>query len=569
MPVIRSLTTLPHRRSGLIALGLATGLVVSSLLSAVSATAVKPPGSRAEVILETGDTTGDPDNAITSGWWGHEGGAGPAGTGATYLSMNAANSSGVVNQASIAALLAAMDTDSLNNIFYAIVPRSANGSNEAPMVTVGENAVEAFGWMLDASFGASLSGNTNPNDSVIAVSTLTQVTNWVAAGQPVQGFDNSLVLHDVTSPGSPVSTAPMGTSILNTWPAGTQLSLVAYVAEGRDADLNNYVPIVKRGSDGKAQTAWLNFTTVTSPTSALRTSAGYVVAGAVKPIVTVTHSVTGTSGTVTATIKKPDNTTATDATGSAEFRPVVNNVPGSPTAVAVSNGVATLPITIAQGSSKIYDVKYVPDAAAQPNYLASDTVRHTVTNSAAATPTVTSLSVSGTDTYTLTAGVAPAGAAGTVAFFDGNTSLGQATVSGGTAKLTKALTAGQHALKAVFTPSSAAAFVGSTGNATAWVPEVTTKVKPTKPVVGKNAKVTVTFDTPGATASGQLTVTIKPPKGGKEKTINVAVKNGKATIKLAKLVKGKTKLTIEYSGSGSVLGITTTASVKAAPEKKK
>lgn len=564
-------TTLPtrtRRRSGRIAAGLALGLAVAALASADPATAVKPPGSRAEVMLETGDATGDPDNAITSGWWGHEGGSGPAGTGSTYLSLNAADATGNVTPASIAALKSALGTDNLANVYYAVVPFSSDGSHEAPMVTVGENAAEAFGWFMDASFGAPLSGSSNPNDSVITVSTLAQVTAWVAAGQPVQDYDATLVLHDVTSPGNPVSTAPRGTSILNTWPAGTQLSLVAYVADGRDPDLSNAVPLVKRGADGKAQSAWLPLTTVQSPTSPIRTSAGYAVAGAAKPTLGITDTFVGNAGTVTVTVKKPDSTTATNATGKVTYAPVVNNVPGSAQdATTLTNGVATFPVTLAPGGSQQYEVKYVA-AAGELNYLNSDAIRYTVVNEAPANPTATatSLTATGTTTYTLKAGVAPS-AAGSVTFSDGGASLGRATVSAGSASLTAPLSPGQHALKAVFGPSNVAAFGSSTGTANVWVPKVTTTVSPKKVEVGKKPKLTVALETPGTTATGSVTVTITSPQG-KAKTITATLQGGKATMKLAKTVKGTYKLTITYAGSGSVLGVTSAASFKVKPAKK-
>jgi subtilisin family serine protease len=82
-----------------------------------------------------------------------------------------------------------------------------------------------------------------------------------------------------------------------------------------------------------------------------------------------------------------------------------------------------------------------------------------------ATPTTTALAVEGTpfegSEHTLVATVSPAEATGTVQFLDGATELGTAPVSGGTARLTTSLSAGPHALQAVFTPDTAA-FTGST-----------------------------------------------------------------------------------------------------------
>lgn len=565
----------PSRRTPkLLAVGLASGLVASgvalvSLTAAGPATAVAPAGSRAEVILETGDASLDPTHAITSGWWGHEGGAGPAGSGTTFPSFNGADSTGAVTDPSIQALKTAMGTDDLTNVYYAIVPTSTDGSSEAPTISTGMNSAEVFPWVMDLNFGGSLSGTANSNDGVQTVSTLSQVQAWVAAGQPTQAYDDSLVLHDATSPGNPVSTAPLGSSILKTWPAGTHLSLVAFVAEGRDAELNNYLPLVKRGSDGKAQTAWLPFTTVASPTSVIRTSAGYTVVGAAKATLSASDSFTGSTGIVTVTVKKPDSSgTANDATGKVTYAPVVSNVPGTAQDATLTNGVATFPVTLPPGGSQQYEVKYVA-AAGETHYLSSDPLRYTVINEAPpANPaaTTTSLSASGTDTYTLKAGVSPA-AAGSVTFSDGGTSLGQASVSNGSASVGASLPPGQHSLKAVFGPSNATAYAGSTGTLNVWVPKVTTSVSPKKVAVGKKPKLIVALDTPGTTATGSITVTVTPPKG-KAKTITATLAGGKATIKLPKAVKGKYKVTITYAGGGSVLGVTSSASFKAKPTKK-
>jgi hypothetical protein len=583
MSSLSSLTISPHRRSGLIALGLATGLTLSSLVAAGPATAIKPSGSRAEVMLTTGASDGslDPDDAITAGWWGHEGGAhNGTGTGTTYLSLNGADSTRTVTDQSIAALLAAMGTDDFGNIAYAIVPTSADGSSETPSVTAGENAADAFadGWVMSASWDAALNGSAQPNDSVITVSKANQLTAWVAAGKPLQSFDSSLVLHDVSDPATPVSAAPRGTSILNTWPVGTHLSLVAYVSDGFDTSsaYAGSVAKVKAGPGGKAMTAWVPFTTVAKPGDPLRSSAGYVMAGPAQTSLSVTSSLVGDTATLAATVKKPDGTQATDATGTIVFTEVVTA--GStppPTEVAASNGTASLTVPLPAGATKVFDVTYVPDAPAQAGYLAPAsatrrTVTHEVTQPPAAQSTTTSLTVTGTlpGTAALKAAVSPA-ATGTVTFSDGTATLGQASVIGGSATLTATLAQGQHAIKASFAPADAAGFkASSSAVATVWTPGITTTVKPAKLVAGKNGKLTITLATPGTTASGQLVVTIKPPKGGKAKTVTVGLKGGRATVKLAKLVKGKTKVTIAYAGSGNVLGATATASVKAAPAKK-
>lgn len=545
-----SVTLAPRRWTSRAAAAAVAALALSTLALQGPAEAFKPDGSRAEVMLETGDVTADPANAITSGWWGHEGSSGPSGTGSTYLSLNGANGAGVVNDASIAALLSAMGTTDLSNIFYAVVPASADGSNEAPSVAVGENAAEAFDWVTTSNFGTAWSGSSAANDSVVTVSTLSQLTAWVAAGRPVQGYDNSLVLHDVTAPDNPVSAAPQGTSILNTWPAGTDLSLVAYVADGMDPDLDNQIPIVARDGSGKAKTAWIPFTTVASPTSALRTSAGYQLAGPYAPTLSLADTFVGTDGTLTATVKTKAGVAATDATGAVEFAQVVGGVAGTPTSVPVeADGTAALPITgLAAGGLRTYDVRYVPDSGAAALYLTTAWKRYSVINEL---PTTTKLVIKGGTTDTFTATVTPTATAGTVAFKDGSKSLGSASVSGGKATLKKLLTAGKHTVTATFTPSDTS-FGVSSATKDVWAPKVVGSVSPKKVKVGNKPKLTITVTSPGTSPAGTAKVTVAA--GGKPTTLTVKISaKGKATVTLPKAKRGTTKVTISYQGNAKVL----------------
>ena len=77
----------------------------------------------------------------------------------------------------------------------------------------------------------------------------------------------------------------------------------------------------------------------------------------------------------------------------------------------------------------------------------------TAAPSTASTTTVLSASpnpASITQTVTLTATVSPSAATGTVAFYDGTTSLGSATLSGGVATLSTQFAFGSHTLTAVY-----------------------------------------------------------------------------------------------------------------------
>ena len=127
-------------------------------------------------------------------------------------------------------------------------------------------------------------------------------------------------------------------------------------------------------------------------------------------------------------------------------------------------------------------------------------------NTAPATATTTALTVSpatpvvqGTP-VTLTAAVAPAGAAGSVQFLDGTKALGSPVpVTAGTAKLTTStLAVGTHPLAARFTPSDTAAFAPSTSA------QVSSTVKIKPPALVTAPKVTGTVRV-GATVTCSVT----------------------------------------------------------------
>lgn len=271
-PLAREARRLVRLAAGMLAVAfLAAPVVLPSMAEAKA-----PDGSLAEVILETKDVTGQPFHASLDGWWGHEGGKQDAGLRPTYLSLDASDGKGVVDDATIAAVHKALDDGgSFDSLRVAFVPYSADGSNERPKVSKGESAGEAFEWFSDLGFGGALNGKRGKNDFVNWVSTADEYSKWWKAGRPVQAFTPQLKVVDVSNGGSSHSAAaPQGRSILNRWPAGTKISLVFYVSDGFAKDMPQ-VPTVKVGPDGRALTAWLTFETTASPTDPARTSAGY------------------------------------------------------------------------------------------------------------------------------------------------------------------------------------------------------------------------------------------------------------------------------------------------------
>jgi hypothetical protein len=537
-----SLKSFARNRTRVLVGGLVMGIAVAGALVSPSEAAT-PPGSPFQVFVDT-TSSAAPADAISSGWWGHEGAPNNGtGTVTSFLDVDGADPD-----------LATTFPD-LGKVQVAFVATSADGSAEHPAVTAGETVGSAFTWFMDAGIQTGLNGNANPNDSVNTVSTGAEFNLWDAAGQPVQGYDNSLVPHDVNAPGNPVSAAPKGKSILNRWAAGAHISLVFYATTG--AVDSHGQPIVAVGSDGHAITAYMPFITVAKPSDATRSSAGYQTVGAAyAPTVSVSHAFVGTTATLTATVKNNALATATDATGSMKFAQYSGGVDGTPTEVPVTNGVATLQVPgFTPGTSKTYHVTYVPDVAAQDAYLTSSVATHTVT---APTATTTALTVVGGATDTLTATATPK-VAGTVVFKDGATTLGTVPAPAGVAKLAKKLTVGKHVLTATFTPTSSA-YTASTGSRTVFQGTIATTLTPKKGKHGLRPKVTVKIVAPGTTVSGKVIIVFDPPKGATKK-FTVAVTNGVAVLKLPKTVKGKTKVTALYGGSSTVLAVNGTTVV--------
>jgi hypothetical protein len=542
-------------------LGLAVALLTCLVLpvSTLSpAGAANPPGSAIEVFLELGSTAtpGDPAHAIGDGWWGREG---AARNDSTLFSAD-------IRDGGTAFLDIFGDW---SNVGVAFVPTSADGSAEHPTVTAGELAGNAFHWYSDlGAFGSAVYSSTS-NKGVDGLWTQAGKDQWVADGKPSTAFNDNLVQTLPLVTGNPVAAHQYQTSILNTWPAGTDVSLVYFQIDSVNA---NNEPTVKVGPDGHAVTAWMPFTTVASTTRpTVETSAGYHVSGAkTTPTVSLAESWTAGAGTLTATVSTGTGT-ATDATGTVQFETVTGGTAtpsGAP--VTVTNGKATMSLAgVATGT--VFQATYTPDSAASSTYDPATSGRRTILGEQAQTQsTTTTLTVGGAmragATQTLTASVSPASAAGTITFKDGARSLGATAVRSGRATKPIALAVGRHSLTAVFTPSSPATYTGSTSTSRVVTvakasSSITTALAPKKVKKGKKAKLTVTVRAAGVTATGTVQVTVKPQKG-KAKTVTATVVRGVAKVTLPKAAKGTTKVTVRYLGSSTLLASSRSLSFK-------
>ncbi|NYJ00308.1 ABC-type phosphate transport system substrate-binding protein [Nocardioides thalensis] len=172
-----------------------------------------------------------------------------------------------------------------------------------------------------------------------------------------------------------------------------------------------------------------------------------------------------------------------------------------------------------------------------------------------AEPIETTTSVAGTSPgakkATLKATVASSPTAqGTVDFFEGETKVGSAPLVGGVATLNlTGVAPGKHSYTATFVPAEDTDFVESS-DATPAVVTVKTSATiaesfPSAVKKGARAKGTVTVTLAGISAKATGKVVVK--KGAK--TVGSGtLSNGKVTITLVKLAKGKNSLTISWAG---------------------
>lgn len=589
-----SLSSLGRRGSTKVLTGTVALALASTVVGITGPAFASLPASPVQGFIETSGFTADPANAISSGWWGHEG-AGKTGT--SYFSLDGKGSASTVDATSLAAQLAKIGPDAtVDNVHVAFVLTSADGSAERPAVTAGETVGQAFTWFDASSIGGGLAGNTTDHDYVDALSTDASYNAWFNAGQPVYGFDANLKAVDATgtpctytvgsttcgTTGAPLSGAhAIGTSILNTWASGTNVSLVYYVSTANNA---NNEPIVTVGPDGHAETAWMPFTTVGMPSDhsrdpigssfpssfdSLRTSAGYVAAGAaVAPTVHIADSWVGTSGTLTASLTNASNVALTNASGSIQFmaRPVDASggsfsAVGSPVTVSAT-GTATMPISgLAGGHFQMFEAVYTPDSAASSLYTgATSGIDQAFGRSA----TTTTLGVGGTLRYpykqTLTATVGSGGGipTGTVTFLDKGVSIGSVALnSTGHASLVKGLSIGTHLISVRYngaggfaTSASAARSVVIAKDAPAIYPVLSPIAS--RVIHGTRPHLTVTVKAYGLTPTGTVTLVILAPNH-RYTTLRGTLRYGKVVFTLPAVLRGTTRITIKYSGSTTVL----------------
>ena len=156
---------------------------------------------------------------------------------------------------------------------------------------------------------------------------------------------------------------------------------------------------------------------------------------------------------------------------------------------------------------------------------------------------------------------APSSVSGTVDFLEGDEVVASdvAIVSGTATETLTDVAPGHHTYTAVFEPSDPSAVTSSQAEDTVMVKTASTITESFPAIVakGKRAKGVVKVMATDVTPTGKVMI-----KKGKKTLKTATLKNGKATITLPKLPKGKNKLKAVYPGNNKVAGSSKSFTIK-------
>ena len=404
-------------------------------------------------------------------------------------------------------------------------------------------------------------GSTSPNVTITPVATATSSTTVTySPSSPVYGDDVTLTA--TVAPVSPLTGTPTGT--VTFYKGATSLG-TATLTNG----VASLAPLALPTGASSITAQYSGDSTFTSSTSPVTT----VTVGLATTTTTVTFSpsnpVYGQSVVLTANITST-STGADLPTGTVTF---YNGTTLLGSAATVTNGVATLNLNILPVSAtNSITAQYSGDS----NYAASTSSAVTLPVSQSSSTTAVNYFPSSpvaSQNVTLTAtvsAVSPGAGAptGTVQFFNGSTSLGTATISGGVASLvTSALGTGTNSVTAQY--SGDTNFVASTSPAVsitvAATATSTTTVtfSPASPVYGQTVTLTATV-APISSLSGAPTGTVEFYNGttllGSE-TLTAGTDSSTATFTTSSLPVAANSITAQYSGDSNFTSSTSSAVV--------
>ncbi|HEY6196178.1 MAG TPA: Ig-like domain repeat protein [Candidatus Eisenbacteria bacterium] len=421
---------------------------------------------------------------------------------------------------------------------------SGTASLNTAALAVGSHSLTAV-YLGDASFTGSTSSAVSQVVNQAATTTAVSNTpNPSLAGQSVA----ITATVAVTAPGSGTATgsvqffdgaSPLGTVSLSGGSATLNTSSLAVGSHSLTA--------VYAGS-----TSFTGSTSAASTQTVNKASTSTSLASAPNP------SSFGQSVALTATVAAIAPGSGT-ATGNVQFFDGVTSLG----IVALSGGSAVLNTsTLAVGTHSLTAV-YAGDGSFTGSTSSAQSQSVTAAASTTSLATTPNPSVAG-QSVALTATVTPSGTTGSVQFFDGVTSLGIASLSGGTASLnTSALAVGTHSLTAVYAGDGS--FTGSTSSAVSQVVNqaaTTTAVSntPNPSLAGQSVAITATVAVT-APGSGTATGSVQFFDGASPLGI-VSLAAGSATLNTSSLAVGSHSLTAVYAGSTSFTGSTSAASTQ-------
>jgi len=232
--------------------------------------------------------------------------------------------------------------------------------------------------------------------------------------------------------------------------------------------------------------------------------------------------------------------------------------------VTLNSGSASLAVSTLAAGTHTLQAAYSGDSNYSP--VTSSLWTQTVTKAVAAVGLSASPNPSAFgQSVTLTAGISPPAATGTVQFLDGSTVLGTATVSGGTASLAvSTLAVGPHSLSAAYSGDSnyAGAASGAWAQTVAkGASAVSLSASPNPSVFGQAVTFTATVSPSSATGSVQFF-------DGSTSLGSAGLSGGRASLAVSTLALGSHSITGIYSGDASYATSTSpalTQTVNAAP----
>jgi hypothetical protein len=364
------------------------------------------------------------------------------------------------------------------------------------------------------------------------------VTGTVA---PTCAAPTSLSAGSITNTSASISFTPNAQAssyTVTTSPATTTQSITASPVSltGLTAGTAYTVSIATSCQNGLTSTAaTVSFTTTTPPATTTTSLSSNANPSAFGQTVTLTATVSSGSGTPTGTVTFSDGATSLGT-------------------ATLSSGTATLTTSALSVSSHSLTATYNGDSSFSGS---SSTTLTQVVNLASTATTLTSSpnpsAFGQTVTLTATASSTTGTPTGSVSFYNGNSLLGNATLSGGTGALNvSSLTAGSHSLTAIYSGSSSfatstSATVTQVVNQASTTTTLTSSLNPSAP--GQSVMLTATLS-PSA-AAGTVTFFAGATSLG-----TGTLSAGVATLSTSALATGSHSLTATYNGSTNYAGST-------------